>query len=219
MLFKGIRYIVFDLNGTIVVEDYLRYDNILEDILNCKPKSRKITAEDLREIAEGRSTWCKTIEELYDVKDPKSISSQLIKIQVSRITLRKNAIEVLEELHKNNRLILCSDTTGIAAEVVKNLNLSKYFEKVFFSHEMGFLKSDKEFWLNFLSNFPQIKPKEFLVVGDNPSADIYHPKNLGLHTIQIKNPNRLPQEYRKNSIGLGIPEYHIEELEELLLLI
>jgi len=216
-LLKGIRCIVFDLNGTIVVEDYLRYDNILEDILNCKPKFRKITAEDLREIAEGKSTWCKKIEELYDVKDPKSISSQLIKIQASRITLRKNAIEVLEELHKNYKLVLCSDTTGIATEVVKNLKISKYFDKVFFSHEVGFLKSEKDFWLNFLSNFPQIKPTEFLVVGDNPSADIYYPKSLNMHTIQIKNPNRLPQEYRKNSIGIGIPEHHIQELKEILL--
>lgn len=80
---------------------------------------------------------------------------------------------MLKALCKKYKLILCTDTTGIAKEVVKKLDLSKYFVEIFYSCDVGFLKSEEGFWAALLSRFPKAVPREFLVVGDNPRADTY----------------------------------------------
>ncbi len=214
--FEEVRYIMFDLNGTLVTENYLRYDEVLEKVLKCQRKGRALTAEDMREVAKGQRPLSALIAELYTTDDPETVSQRFFRVEASRIVFRENAVEVLDALHARYRLILCSDTTGIAKEVVKNLELSKYFTKIFYSCDIGYLKSEEAFWINMLHQFPDAEPWEFLVIGDNLHADIQHPSRLGMHTVRIANPIRLSFDYRETSDMNVIPEYSIRELEELL---
>jgi len=216
---EDVRYIVFDLNGTLVAEDYLRHDEILENVLKCRRRGRRLTAEDLREVARGKRLLSEVIARLYVVDDPEDVSRRLLRIQASRTFFREKALDVLKALRKKKYgLILCSDTTGISKEVVKQLGLSRHFDYIFYSCDVGYLKSEEGFWTSLLSHFPEAKPREFLAIGDNPRSDIYHPHNLGMHTIQIENPLQLSLEYREASTNSyeEEPEYRIKELEEIL---
>ena len=213
-----IRYIIFDLNGTLVREEYLKPDVVLEEILKCKRKDRQLTSHDLEEVARGALSLSEIIAKLYIVNHPEDIAHQYFKIQSSRITFRKRALEVLTFLYKRYPLILCSDTTGIAKDVIKNLDIAKYFDKIFYSCDLGFLKSEKRFWLHLLKYFPNTKPQEFLVVGDNPPADILNPNLLEMVTVKIENPIQLALDYRKapTESNKEQPDYFITKLEEIL---
>jgi FMN phosphatase YigB (HAD superfamily) len=217
-LFEEIRYIIFDLNGTLVNEDYLKPDVVLEDLLKCQRKGRQMTGQDLQNVARGLIPLSEVIAKLYQVDHPEDISHQYFKIQSSRITFRKKALDVLKILYLKYPLILCSDTTGIAKDVVANLDISSYFAKIFYSCDLGFLKSEKIFWLSLLTHFPKVRPQEFLVIGDNPPADILNPNLLNMHTIMIENPIQLALDYRKESTKSDMekPNYSIKMLEELL---
>ena len=214
---EDIRYIIFDLNGTLVNEDYLKPDVVLEDLLKCQRKGRQMTGQDLQKVARGIIPLSELISKLYTVNQPKNVSHQYFKIQSSRITFRKKALDVLKKLYKKYTLILCSDTTGIAKDVVSNLDISRYFNKIFYSCDLGFLKSEKVFWLNLLKHFPKIKPQEILVIGDNPPADTLNPNLLNMNTIIIENPIQLALDYREVSSESDMekPDYYIKDLEEL----
>ena len=215
---EEIRYIIFDLNGTLVNEDYLTPDIVLEDSLKCQRNGRQITGKDLQKVAKGIIPLSRLIAKIYKVNNPENISNQYFKIQSSRITFRDKALEVLKVLNKKYTLILCSDTTGIAKEVVSNLDLSRYFDKIFYSCDLGILKSEKIFWLNLLKHFPKSRPQEFLVIGDNPPADILNPNLLNMNTIQIENPIQLTLDYRQTSTKSDNekPDYYIKKLDEIL---
>lgn len=85
-----VRFIVFDLNGTLVVEDYLRHDEVLEGVIGCRQrkKERRLTVEDLREVSSGRRSLSEVIAELYMVDDTEAVARRLFEIQASRITFR-----------------------------------------------------------------------------------------------------------------------------------
>lgn len=217
-LFEEVQYIIFDLNGTLVNEDYLKPDVVLEDILKCHRKGRQMTGQDLQKVARGLMPLSEVIAQLYAVDRPEEVSHQYFKIQSSRITFRKKALDILKKLYGKYTLILCSDTTGIAKDVVANLDISSYFTKIIYSCDLGLLKSEKKFWLSLLSHFPKARPQEFLVIGDNPPADIFNPNLLNMHTIKIENPIQLALDYRQESTKSDKekPDYSIKMLEELL---
>jgi hypothetical protein len=73
MFFDVVRSIVFDLNGTLVVERYLRPDDMLERVLKCQRRGRKLSSEDLKGVARGEWSLAKVIAKIYDVKNPRSI--------------------------------------------------------------------------------------------------------------------------------------------------
>ncbi len=215
---EEIRYIIFDLNGTLANEDYLKPDVVLEDCLKCQRKGRQMTGQDLQKVAKGIIPLSELIAKIYTVNNPENISNQYFKIQSSRISFRENALEVLKVLYKKYILILCSDTTGIAKDVVSNLDISRYFDKILYSCDLGFLKSEKIFWLNLLKQFPKSRPQEFLVIADNPPADILNPNLLNMTTIKIENPIKLTLDYRQTSTNSNneIPNYYIKKLVEIL---
>ncbi len=220
MSLTNIRYIVFDLNGTLVNEVYLRYDDVFENILGCERRrpERGLTVKDLRDVSTGRCPLSQIIAQLYKVDDPEAVRQQFLDVQASRITFRENAQDILNMLQQHYQLILCSDTTGIAKQVVHNLGLAQYFVAIFYSFEVGYMKSERRFWTTLLKQFPNATPQEFLAIGDNPRADILYPNRLKMHTVKIDNPNGVIFDYRKPSLNTADeqPEYHIQDLEELL---
>ncbi|MEM2935730.1 MAG: HAD family hydrolase, partial [Candidatus Bathyarchaeia archaeon] len=123
-----------------------------------------------------------------------------------------------EKLAEKYQLILCSDTTGVAKEVVKKFDIKKYFDKLFYSCDLGALKSERKFWTEVLSNFPGSEPFEFLVIGDSPRSDIYWPKKLGMHTILIRSAISSPDDYVEKPTGsIGEePEYVVKTLKDIL---
>jgi len=220
-MLRGIKYIIFDLNGTLVIGSYPSWREVFENKLGLERKGREeeeLSLERLRLMAKGARSFEEVLLRLYGVKNPREIKGRAFELYTSSLGLRENTVDVLEKLEKKYRLILCSDTTGVAKEVVKKFNIKKYFTRLFYSCELGFLKSERKFWSEVLSNFPSSEPSEFLVIGDSPRTDIYWPKKLGMHTILIRSAISSPDDYVEKPTGSieEKPEYTIETLKDIL---
>ena len=209
---------MFDLNGTLVTENYLSHDEVFEDVLKYRRRGRALTPKDMGEVAKGQRPLSAVVEEVYEIDNSEMVSRKFIKTQASRVAFREGAVDILEVLNEKYILILCSDTTGIAKEVVKRLKLLKFFSRIFYSCDVGFLKSEEEFWIEIMKHFPNSEPQNFLVVGDNARSDMYNPNRLKMHTVLIANPIKMAFDYRETSSEYDDekPQYSIRELKELL---
>ncbi|MEM2875718.1 MAG: HAD family hydrolase [Candidatus Bathyarchaeia archaeon] len=214
------RGIIFDLNGTLIVGEYPAWGSVLEDELNLeRVGERKLDVKDLREVARGRVSFKSLICEVFKVEDVEDVIARAFAIYTSKIKLREDAKNVLGKLKKTHSLILCSDTTGVARNVVKEFGLSRYFDYMFFSCDIGFLKSEEEFWRRCLSIIQCKNPGELFVVGDSPATDVYWPKKIGMHTVLIRRGEiSSPDDWVDRPKGLPDeePEYTVEKLSDVL---
>ncbi len=218
-MLKVIRYVIFDLNGTLVIGSYPSWREVFENKLGLEKKGEEaLSLEKLRLMAKGVQSFEEVLLRLYKVENPGEVKGRAFGLYISSIGLRENAIRVLEKLGKKYTLILCSDTTSVAKEVVKKFNIKEYFIKLFYSCEVGSLKSERNFWTKVLANFPNSEPSEFLVIGDSPRSDVYWPKRLGMHTILIRGAISSPDDYVEKPTGsIGEePEYAIDTLKDIL---
>jgi len=214
-----LRKVIFDLNGTLVVGEYPSWEYVFEKELGLKRISKQgFSLEDLLDVARGRLTLTDLIVKTFKVEDPGGVMQDAIRIYISKVRLRPEAKPVLDILNRKYPLILCSDTTGVAREVIRKFNLSTYFSSVFLSCEVGFLKSEVDFWRTCLSRIEYSDPKDLFVVGDSPATDIYWPRRLGLHTILIETAIFSGDRWVEQPKGLPDeePEYRINRLNEVL---
>jgi len=202
-----------------IVGEYSDWHRILEDVMGYE----RLTLTDLsldvfRSIARGHQSFFEALSNFYCIEDETDFNTTVLDRYVSGITLRQSAVETLKNLVDRYELVLCSDTTGTAKVLVEKFQLTKYFSKMFFSCDIGFLKSERGFWNYVLSHFSTAESKEFLMIGDNPRPDIYWPKRLGMRTILITSDISSPQDYIAHPIGSidEQPDHSIKDIAEVL---
>lgn len=123
------------------------------------------------------------------------------------------AEEALERLSKKYKLYLASNGTAkVQAGRLKSANISRYFEEIFVSQEIGANKPSLEYFTRCFARIPGFDPSRAMMVGDSLTSDVLGGINAGISTCWV-NPNHLP---RRHDIR---PDYEIEalsQLEELL---
>jgi FMN phosphatase YigB (HAD superfamily) len=212
------RYLLFDLNGTLAVGHYPDWNRVLSDLGFSKRRGRELTLETFRSVAQGRETLLDALSRVYAIEVRDGFEAAVLDVYVSHITLRDHAIDVLQRLQRRYALYLCSDTVGTGKVVVDRLGLRRYFARMYFSCDLGVLKSERAFWVRVLSEFPDARPAAFVMVGDNPRADAYWPNRLGMRTVLIDSAVSSPQDYVAKPQGAPdeIPTHRITTLTELL---
>lgn len=117
---------------------------------------------------------------------------------------------MLESLSKDHKLVIV--TNGIASSQYKrleNAKISKYFDYVAVSSEIGYTKPHQGFFDTLSANYPHIDKETTLIVGDSLSADIKGGMNWGIDTCWF-NPHA-----QKNTTDF-IFDYEIQNLMDLL---
>jgi FMN phosphatase YigB (HAD superfamily) len=183
-LFEKVRYVIFDINGTLIGGQYRRWEWVFEKGLGLR---KRVNAVSLKwyEVQTGRLSFEEAVSLTYIVENPETIRDEAFKVYMADLDIREGCIELLEALEQKYELMVCSDTSGITKVIAKVFGLERYFSRFFYSIDIGWLKSDREFWETFFSNFNKAKPDEFVMVGDNPRCDIFWPNIFGMGTIQI----------------------------------
>lgn len=119
------------------------------------------------------------------------------------------ALEAVQSLSKKYKLYLTSNGTArVQAGRLKSADISKYFQKIFVSEELGADKPDKRYFDRCAMQIPDFDPRKTLIVGDSLTSDIQGGINAGLHTCWI-NPD-----HKKNTTAIQ-PEYELEALSQL----
>jgi len=97
--------------------------------------------------------------------------------------LYSDTVEVLKNsTEKGNTNVILSNNYPDLEEVVTALNLTKYFDRIIVSANIGYDKPRKEIFDIAKSCYPNEK---YIMIGDNINADIIGGKNAGIKTILV----------------------------------
>ena len=90
-------------------------------------------------------------------------------------------------------LVLLIGTNGVQDTQIKRLvgsGLANQFDHVFISETVGFAKPDRRFFDAIFATYPDLSPKNTVMVGDSLASDIAGATNVGLPSIWF-NPQHL----------------------------
>ncbi len=209
-----IKIVAVDINGTLIGGQYLHWTEIFEERLGLQKRS---DAPPLQwyEVQTGQVSFEDTVAATYVVTNPETLCDRAIETYMQHLELREGCLELLEYLQSKYRLIICSDTSGVTKVIAQTFELEKYFTQDFYSIDVGWMKSDREYWEHVLSRNGDAAVNQFVMLGDNPSRDIYWPNVLGMLTIQIATTELLSQQALTIKNRFEKPDYLITSLKEI----
>lgn len=136
------------------------------------------------------------IEELFE----KGIAESAYEVQGA-----KELLEYLSEKHQ-----LCVISNGFRAVQENRLNISgfkKYFNKMFFSEDIGISKPQKEFFDYCFDGLKHPQKEDVILIGDSISADIIGGINYNIKTIWFnKNNETCPDNVKPTYIVRALTE-------------
>ena len=127
---------------------------------------------------------------------------------------------VLKKAHKRYRLYLVSNgTAAVQDRRIEIAGIARYFNGIFISERVGFVKPDKAFFDACFSFIPDFSRDKTVIVGDSLSSDIAGGINAGIRTCLF-----IPlKEAKKQKSGEGVvacaPDYRVKNFKRLLLLL
>ena len=118
------------------------------------------------------------------------------------------AVQALTYLQKRYRLFLASNgTSWVQRSRVQNAGISRFFEDIFISQDMGVNKPATEFFTRSFARIPDIDLRKTMIIGDSLSSDMLGGKNAGIATCWV-NPD--------DQIYYAVqPDYQIKSLAQL----
>jgi len=128
----------------------------------------------------------------HGIKIEKSIMLDLIwqfrKKYATDLHIYPGAKDMLCELSKKYTLSIASYTqSSYTYRELEKLKISQYFSHFIFSSDVGYRKTDPEFFKICLKETKNV-PEECIMIGDNYLQDIVTPKKVGFKAILIENP-------------------------------
>lgn len=102
---------------------------------------------------------------------------------------------VVEKGHKN---VILSNNHPDLSDVIKTLDLDKYFDKIIVSANIGYDKPRPEIFEYAKNLYPYYN--DFIMIGDNPNADIVGGKNSNIKTVLVHNEKNNSADYCFNDL-------------------
>lgn len=119
------------------------------------------------------------------------------------------AEDAVHSLSKKYKLYLVSNgNTDVQLSRIASAGISKYFQEIFISQQVGADKPDKLFFQRCFSKIPDFDKTKAMIVGDSLTSDILGGRNVDIATCWI-NPKKKPA--RKDILA----DYEIKALSEL----
>ncbi|MBR9683447.1 HAD family hydrolase [Candidatus Woesearchaeota archaeon] len=98
-------------------------------------------------------------------------------------------IEVLKKLREEYQIILISNTNKFSLpQVLEKFQLNELFDQIFFSYQMGAIKTDKIFLKSVLTKL-NLTPQDCVLVGDSVQSDIIPGRRADIKTVLIDRKN------------------------------
>ena len=119
------------------------------------------------------------------------------------------AEEAVERLSKKYKLYLASNGTArVQAGRLQSANISRFFEEVFVSQEIGANKPALEYFERCFARIPGLDKSRTIIVGDSLTSDILGGQNAGIATCWV-NPH-----HKEGRADIRV-DYEIESLSQL----
>ncbi len=210
-----IRAIIFDLWNTLVSDsvglsgfkELLSKKMSLDEIIPLF--ERTVQLKRVNSYAELKNS----ILVVFNEKNNSKVAGELDRLylkEINRADFFADSVRCLVELRRNGyKLGLLSNSDNLIIDVVeKKLSISKYFDEVCYSFDIGAIKPDKKAF-DFVLRKLRVKPSEALMIGDSMRADIFGSSQIGLKNCLI---NRFGKDISRYGFK---PDYQIKSLNEL----
>lgn len=204
-LLRGIRNIIFDLGGVVINIDYHKTLKALENLgfKEIEKSYTQLSQEvwfDLFEV--GKLSSVEFIERVSSYLPQTVNRDQVIQAwNAMLLDFPPERAEILLNLGKKYRLFLLSNTNelhiGYYLPKVKEWfgrGLDDFFEKVYYSHQLGLRKPDPRIFRHVLKE-NEILPGETLFIDDSPQH-IEGALNAGINAYHLKPPQSIPDLFR-----------------------
>ena len=149
------------------------------------------------------------VKELHVEADPAEMNrAYMANLSIGHYFL-PGALEAVQALSQKYRLFLASNgTASVQAGRLKSANISRYFEAVFISQDLGANKPDPAFFERAFAQISGFDKSRAMIVGDSLTSDMLGGIQAGIATCWVAAPG-IPA-------GQGItPDYRIASLTEL----
>lgn len=118
------------------------------------------------------------------------------------------AEELLETLSGNYHLYIASNgTSSVQRGRIESANIARYFDRIFLSEDVGYVKPQKEFFDACFAEIPNFDPTQAIIFGDSLTSDMQGGINAGIKTCWF-NPKGKP---RNTDIK---PDFEVRSLAE-----
>lgn len=119
------------------------------------------------------------------------------------------AVELLERLSRVYRLYLATNgTSNVQKSRISSADISKYFQGIYISEDVGYNKPDKRYFDACFKDIPDFDPAETVMIGDSLTSDIKGGINAGIRTVWFNHEGKS----RDDSI---VPDHEVHSLEEI----
>lgn len=208
---KGIKNIIFDLGGVILNINYQLTNDAFTSlgVANFKELYNQFHGSNLFNNLE---TGHVTIEAfLAEMKKhvPENVTAEQITAAWNAMLLDfpLQRLQLLQQLRQHYGLYLLSNTNAIHLVAFQKIlmdsrgipSLGTFFDKAYYSHEMGYRKPDKESYQMVLDE-NGLKAEETLFV-DDLLQNIEGAKAVGLRTIHLEAPKTILDIFRPQNAG------------------
>ncbi len=184
---NNLKVILFDLDDTLFNEiDYVKsgFKQIASNYPNISDMYEKL----FDAFSKGKKAIDYVLEN-EGMLEEKEKCLEIYRNQIPTISLSEEVVSLLNEL-KDKRLGIITDgrLEGQKAKI-EALGLSKYFEKIIITDELGgkeFRKPNEKAFILMKEHF-DCEYSEMVYVGDNITKDFIAPIKLGMNAIYYKN--------------------------------
>ena len=92
----------------------------------------------------------------------------------------------METLYRDYALYIVSNgTSAVQHGRIAKLGLARYFQKIFLSEEIGFVKPKREFFDRCFAEINGFVPDQAIIIGDSLTSDIQGGINAGIKTCWV----------------------------------
>ncbi|MCL6494321.1 MAG: HAD family phosphatase [Ignavibacterium sp.] len=195
--------VVFDLGQVLIPFDY----QIFIDAVN---KHKSGLGENFvkkynenysihRDFERGKISEKDFIAQMLDWLEHKVTAEEFIKYWSGIFSLNEDVISLLPKLKKHYKLYLLSNTNSIHQKYgYQHYEFLKLFDKLFLSHEVGFVKPEKGIY-SAVENFSGLPSEEHIFI-DDIAEYVEAAKQLGWDGIQFTGYENLLSEFYKRGI-------------------
>lgn len=216
--------IFWDFDGTIVHSNPL-WSNSVYNALKSADINTAVEFSDIRKCMQSGFTWhtpdkdfCKlTGDKWWEFMNTKfyndyirlGVKSDIAEKAVKQIRdiiksksnykLYSDAIATLKSVvEKGHKNVILSNNYPDLSDVIKALDLDKYFDKIIVSANIGYDKPRPEIFEYAKNLYPNYN--DFIMIGDNPNADIVGGKNANMKTVLVHNEKNNSANYCFNDL-------------------
>ncbi|PCJ23347.1 MAG: haloacid dehalogenase [Flavobacteriales bacterium] len=192
---KGIKNIIFDLGDVIINLDQNKTILAFQKLFGNKfgEMEKDLRGNNILEKYETAEISSDEFLSFFKTYNSTLTNQQIIATWNSiLLDIPKERLELINQLSKEYRIFLLSNTNDFHIEYIDNYvrnkfnidNVAELFEKAYYSHEMGLRKPDSKIFLTII-NDKNLVPKETLFIDDS-EQHIISAKQLNLKTYHLK---------------------------------